>query len=126
MINDRQNSVGGVALNTSLVLKARVIDNDAFYIQISGVCCSPGLPPDQAPTVSARPDTSGFEGAFVDLHGSASDDDRPPALQWSVTPGPDVDPGTERHFDRTTQAHTRIVCTHHRTITATLQPGDGL
>jgi hypothetical protein len=125
MINDTQNGRGGVALNTQLYLKARVIDNDAFYIQISGVCCSPGLPPNQAPTVSAGPDTSGFEGTFVDLHGSASDDDGPPALQWTVTPGPDVDPGTECHFDSATQADTRIVCTDDGTFTVTLSADDG-
>jgi len=126
MINARQNSLGGSALNTDFYLKARVIDNDAFYVQISGVCCGPGLPPDDPPTVSAGPDVTGFEGSRVDLHGSASDDDGPPALQWSVTPGPDVDPGAQCHVNDPTQADTWIVCTDDGTFTVTLSADDGI
>ncbi|GAA4605901.1 hypothetical protein GCM10023107_73880 [Actinoplanes octamycinicus] len=128
MIDARQNSNGGSALNTGLYQSERVIDGDAFYIEIVGTGggTSP-FPPDYPPSVNAGPDVSGYEGDSIELAGTATDDNGTPTVTWSYAAGPDVDPGATCTFSGGgSTATTAIRCTDDGTYTVTIHGDDGI
>ncbi|MCA2187883.1 PKD domain-containing protein [Nonomuraea cavernae] len=87
-----------------------------------------GTPPvDLPPTVDAGPDVRGDEGSPVTLGGSASDPENSALfLNWSVTPGPGVDPGAFCFFSGSSSAATTVTCTDDGTFTLTLTARDSV
>ena len=87
MIDAWQNSVGGSALG-DFYDDNRVLDKDPFFIEITNNGGGDPAPADHAPIANAGPDVTGLEGDQVTLAGAATDDNGPPAVQWSYRPGP--------------------------------------
>jgi hypothetical protein len=133
MINATQNSRGGGQL-LRFYNNARVIDHDAFYVEIDG---SGGQgpdpePADHRPVVDAGPDVTGHEGAPVTMVGSVRDDfTAAPRARWSYEPGAGVDAGSTCTFvpDETTASEatvtTEITCTDDGEYIVTLEGDDG-
>jgi PKD domain len=90
----------------------------------------PLLPPPPGqnlpPTVSAGPDVSGEEGTALTLFGSASDPESTPAITWTYSAGPDVDPGASCSFGSAHEPTTTISCTDDGTFYATITARDGV
>jgi hypothetical protein len=133
MIDARQNSRGGGQLQR-FYNSARVIDHDAFYVEVDG---SGGQgpdpePADHRPVVDAGPDVTGYEGSAVSMVGSVRDDFNPnPIARWSYAPGAGVDAGATCTFvpQETTASDatvtTQITCTDDGEYIVTLEGDDG-
>src|SRR5262249_1694379 len=126
MIDAWQNSTGGTSLN-SFFRENRVIDDDRFYVWITGTGGGPNpIPPDYPPTADAGPDTAGGEGDSIELNGSATDAHGTPAVSWSYEPVANVDPGARCFFGRSSEARTTFRCTDDGTYRVTLTADDGI
>jgi hypothetical protein len=122
-VPETQNEAGGRVLNSFYVAN-RVLNADKFWVQVTdGPGEGPGV--DLPPRVSAGDWVYGNEGAALPVNGSADDEQGPPAVTWSYTPG-DVDTGATCTFADPHAASTTITCTDDGAYTLTLTADDGV
>ncbi|MGW5667871.1 NucA/NucB deoxyribonuclease domain-containing protein [Micromonospora sp. NPDC003776] len=122
----RQSNTNGGSKLTAFYTANRVLDGDPFWVAVvdGPVGEAPGR--DMPPEVYAGEDVIGFEGAELDLRGSAEDAQGPPAVHWSYTPRGPVDPGTICTFGDPDRTATTFVCNDDGSFTVTLTADDGV
>lgn len=119
------NTAGGRRLQSFYVAN-RVIDGDKFWVATTDGPIEDGPGRDMPPEVWAGDDLVGFEGAEVQLNGSAEDAQGPPDVHWSYTPRGPVDPGTVCTFSDPDGTSTTFVCNDDGSFTVTLTADDGV